>query len=102
MFVVAVPFAFSSFGSLVMNENHPSTAPATSSAVSKPTDTVCRSDCLMLFTARNAFQIDRLTSCTPIFLPFIEAGVGNEFDASDMMQNGLFWYCAPNTMSLAP
>ncbi len=58
-------------GSLVMNENQPSTDPWDSGVGSKPTTTLLTWDAWMLLAFRKAAQTASLTDCTPIFLPIM-------------------------------
>src|SRR3954453_18245106 len=89
-------------GSLVMNENQPSTVPVVIGVGSNCTGTVVRSLGLMSLAWRNAFHAEVLVDCTPIFLPIMSDGVGIALSASDMMANGFFWYWAPTMIRSAP
>src|SRR5579862_9018431 len=84
-------------GSLVMNENHPSTVPWVSGVGSNPTVTLSTFDASMLLALRNAAHTASLGDCTPIFLPIMSCGVLMGLLAGDMMQNGFFWYWTPIT-----
>ncbi len=89
-------------GSLVMNENQPSTSPLTRPDGSNWTGTVVSWLCWMLLALRNASHTEVFVDCTPIFLPSIACGLARGLDASDMMQNGFFWYWAPIVIRSAP
>ena len=89
------PLSFSSIGSLVMNENQPSTVPWVSGVGSKLTGTLSILLAAMLLALRNAAHTASLSDWTPIFLPIMSWGVCSGLVAGDMMANGFFWYWAP-------
>src|SRR5580765_5901866 len=89
-------------GSLVMNENHPSTWPCVRGVGSKPTLTFVIDAGSRLLALRNAAHTASLTDCTPIDLPTMSWGVSIGALAADMMQNGFVWYCVPMTIRLKP
>ena len=97
-----MPCTLSRFGSLVMNENQPSTSPLASGVGSNWAGTSVMSLGLMSLAFRKAFHTGSLTDCTPIFLPIMACGLGSGFDASDITQKGFFWKRAPTAMSLLP
>src|SRR5579862_4634316 len=84
-------------GSLVMNENHPSTCPWVSGVGSNCTTTLSTLDASMLLALRKAAHTASLGDWTPIFLPIMSWGVLSGLLAADMMQKGFFWYWVPMT-----
>src|SRR5664279_110216 len=97
-----MPCTFSRLGSLVMNENQPSTSPVVSGVGSNCTVTLVTLDSSMLLTFRNAVHTASLVAWMPIFLPIMSWGVLIGLLASDITQNGFFWYCAATITRSAP
>src|SRR5690349_2075837 len=97
-----MPLVLSRFGSLVKNENQPSTSFATSGCGSNCAGTFVILLGSRLLAFRNAFQTGSLVACTPIFLPTRSCGLLIGLLARLMMQKGFFWYWAPIATSGAP
>src|SRR5579864_3532817 len=97
-----MPISLRAIGSLVMKENQPSTWPWAIGVGSNPAATLVTFDASMLLALRNAAHTASLTLCTPTFLPIMSCGVLIGLLASDMMQNGFFWYSAPMQTRLKP
>src|SRR5690242_13728933 len=99
MIAVSTPLVLSRFGSLVKNENQPSTSLDTSGEGSNWAGTLVTLAGSMPLALRNAFHTGSLVACTPIFLPIMSCGVLIGAAARLMIANGFFWYCAPTKAS---
>src|SRR5258706_11903662 len=100
--VTSKPLLRRSLGSLVTNENQPSTVPWVSGSGSNCTGTLVIFEASSPAALTKAAHTDSLVAWTPIFLPYMSCGVLIALPLMDMMQNGFFWYCAPMIFRGAP
>src|SRR6201999_2385275 len=97
-----MPWTFNRFGSLVMNENQPSTSPVVRGVGSNCTVTLVILDGSRLLACRKAVHTASLVDWTPIFLPIMSWGVLIGDLARDITQKGFFWYWAATITRSAP
>src|SRR5258706_2542500 len=100
--VTSKPLLRRSFGSLVTNENQPSTVPWVSGSGSNCTGTLVIFEASIPAALTKAAHTDSLVAWTLIFFLYISCGVLIALLVMDMMQNGFFWYWAPMIFSGAP
>jgi hypothetical protein len=87
---------------MVMKLNHVSTSPLTSGVGSNCAGNFSICESSRPLAATNASHTAWLAACRPKLLPYISSGVATGFVASDITQNGFFWYWAPMITNSPP